>query len=91
MTELLRHPTMLEKLQNEVREIVEGNRGITDSHIIEMHYLKVVIKETLRLHPPLPLLIPRVASKDVTINGYDVSAGTVAIINAWTIGRDNAT
>lgn len=88
MTELLRHPRVLEKLQNEVREIVED---ITNDDITEMHYLKAVIKETLRYHPPLPLLSPRVASKDVTIKGYDISAGTVTMINAWSIGRDTAT
>ncbi|KAH6819495.1 hypothetical protein C2S51_003098 [Perilla frutescens var. frutescens] len=91
MTELLRHPIVLEKLQNEVREIAEDTKNITDNDLVKMHYLKAVIKETLRYHPALPLLVPRVASKDVTIKGYDILAGTVTMINAWTIGRDAAT
>ncbi|KAH6829716.1 cytochrome P450 [Perilla frutescens var. hirtella] len=91
MTELLRHPIVLEKLQNEVREIAEDNTNITDNDLVKMHYLKAVIKETLRYHPPLPLLVPRVASKDVRIKGYDILAGTVTMINVWTIGRDAAT
>ncbi|KAH6772011.1 hypothetical protein C2S51_010415 [Perilla frutescens var. frutescens] len=89
MTELLRHPAVLKTLQNEVREIAKDS-NITDNDVIKMHYLKAVIKETLRYHPPLPLLAPRVASKDLTIKGYDISAGTVAMINVWTIGRDAA-
>nr|WET52767.1 cytochrome P450 71AU227 [Callicarpa americana] len=88
MTELLRHPTVMEKLQNEVREIAKDKQDITDNDFEKMHYLKAVIKEILRYHPPFPLLVPRVASKDVNIKGYDVSAGTVVMINAWAIGRD---
>ncbi|KAH6773431.1 cytochrome P450 [Perilla frutescens var. hirtella] len=89
MTELLRHPTMMEKLQGEVREIIkQEEEEITDDDLEKMHYLKAVVKEALRVHPPLPLLVPRVASKDVQIKGFDISAGTVVMINAWSIGRD---
>ncbi|KAH6772545.1 hypothetical protein C2S51_010949 [Perilla frutescens var. frutescens] len=91
MTELLRHPTVMWKLQGEVRGIIkqeEEDNDITDDEVERMHYLKAVVKEALRLHPPLPLLVPRVASRDVQIRGFDVSAGTVVMINAWAIGRD---
>ncbi|KAL7115393.1 hypothetical protein ACP275_04G181700 [Erythranthe tilingii] len=86
--ELLRHPRVMENLQNEVREIVKGKNDITDEDLEKMHYMKAVIKETLRLHPPSPLLVPRVADKDVKIKGYDVSKGTIVMVNAWAIGRD---
>ncbi|KAI3464158.1 hypothetical protein Pfo_020821 [Paulownia fortunei] len=90
MTELLRHPAVMEKLQNEVREIIKDNQDITNDDLEKMHYLKAVIKETLRYHPPVPLLVPRVAGRDVKIKGYDVSAGTVVMTNALAIGRDPA-
>ncbi|KAH6819974.1 hypothetical protein C2S53_018133 [Perilla frutescens var. hirtella] len=88
MTELLRHPAVMEKLQIEVREIADENGEITDNALERMHYLKAVIKEILRLHPPLPLLVPRVARKDVEIKGYDVLAGTLVVVNVWAISRD---
>lgn len=90
MAELIRHPMIMKKLQLEVREIVKERRDILDSDLENMHYLKAVIKETLRCHTPIPLLVPRIARKDVNILGYDIPAGTMAIINAWTISRDPA-
>ncbi|KAK6122602.1 hypothetical protein DH2020_043659 [Rehmannia glutinosa] len=88
MTELLRHPKVMEKLQNEVREIVKDKHDITNVDIEKMHYLKAVIKETLRYHPPIPLLVPRVARADVNIKGYNVLAGTLVMTNALAISRD---
>ncbi|XP_057804236.1 cytochrome P450 71A8-like [Salvia miltiorrhiza] len=90
MTELLRHPTILEKLQNEVREVMKDKHDITENDIEKMHFLKAVIKETLRFHIPIPLLVPRVAREDVKIMGYDISAGTMVMVNAWAIERDPA-
>ncbi|KAL0341606.1 UNVERIFIED_CONTAM: cytochrome [Sesamum calycinum] len=88
MTELLRHPSVMKKLQTEVREIVKHQQDITDNDLEKMQYLKAVIKETLRFHTPIPLLVPRQARKDVKIMGYDISAGTMVITNAWAISRD---
>lgn len=88
MTELLRHPNVMRKVQNEIRDILGCKPEITDEDLEKMQYLKAVIKETLRLHPPIPLLVPRAASQDVKVNGYDIAAGTMVITNAWAIGRD---
>lgn len=90
MSELLRNPNVMEKLQTEVRgiAIASGRLSIIDEDLDQMHYLKAVIKETLRLHPPIPLLVPRLACQDVTIDGYHVAAGMMVITNAWAIGRD---
>lgn len=90
MTELLRHPEMMESVQNEVRRIVGQKSDITEEDLNDMHYLKAVIKETLRFHPPVPLLVPRQSTQQVKINGYDVSAGTQVYINYWAISRDPA-
>ncbi|XP_049395543.1 cytochrome P450 736A117-like [Solanum stenotomum] len=89
MTELLRHPGAMNKLQNEAREITKAeNETLSEDDLDKMHYLKAVIKETLRLHPPIPLLVPRQARQDVKVMGYDVAAGTMVITNGWAIGRD---
>ncbi|WMV21322.1 hypothetical protein MTR67_014707 [Solanum verrucosum] len=88
MTERLRHPRVMKKLQDEVRELAQGITEITEDDLGNMQYLKAVIKETLRLHPPAPLLIPRESMEDVKLLDYDIPAKTQVIINAWAIGRD---
>ncbi|XP_065860574.1 cytochrome P450 736A117-like [Euphorbia lathyris] len=90
MTELLRHPEVMKKLQNEIREILKNKSEITEDDLDKIPYLKTVIKEALRLHPPLPLLILRVSTQDVKVKGFNISAGTQVFINAYAIGRDPA-
>ncbi|CAL5327334.1 unnamed protein product [Camellia sinensis] len=88
MTQLLRHPKTMKKLQTEIRAIARGKPTVTEDDLDKMDYLKAVIKETLRLHPPVPMPIPREASQEVDVMGYHIAAKTIVIINAWAIGRD---
>ncbi|XP_059654600.1 3-beta-hydroxylase-like [Cornus florida] len=88
MTELLRHPKVMKKLQNEVRGIAKGKDDITEDDLEKMHYLKAVIRESMRLHAPVPFLMPREAIQDVSVMGYDIAAGTQVLINVWAIARD---
>lgn len=88
MTELMRHPQIMKKLQNEVRGIIREKSKVSEDDMEMMTYLKAVIREVLRIHPPLPLLLFRENSEDVKIAGYDIAARTQVIINAWAIQRD---
>ena len=69
-------------------ETANGKSHITESDLDQMHYLNAVTKETLRLYPPVPLLVPRESTEDVIVYGYNIPAKTIVITNAWTIGRD---
>ncbi|XP_074294664.1 cytochrome P450 736A117-like [Silene latifolia] len=91
MTELLRNPRVMAELQKEVRNKAIRKQFITEDDLENMSYLTAVIKETLRLHPPIPLLVPRESTSDLKLNGYDISDKTMIIINAWAIHRDPIT
>ncbi|PIA30307.1 hypothetical protein AQUCO_05600023v1 [Aquilegia coerulea] len=88
MSELIRHPNIMEDVQKEVRDIAGGKLVLSENDTEEMHYLKSVIKETLRLHPPAPLLIPHQSMEKVQIQGYDIPAKTTVMINVFALGRD---
>ncbi|KAF8762350.1 hypothetical protein HU200_009529 [Digitaria exilis] len=91
MAELIRRPAMMKKVQEEIRAAV-GDKAERVHHddLPKLRYLKMVVKETLRLHPAVPLLLPRETLRHVGICGYDVPAKTRVLVNAWAIGRDPA-
>ncbi|KAK9072378.1 hypothetical protein SSX86_008812 [Deinandra increscens subsp. villosa] len=88
MAELLRHPRAMKELQQEALKVGQGRPMIAEDDLEEMPYLQAVLKETLRLHTPLPLLLPRESTQDVKLLGYDIPSGTQVYINAWAIARD---
>ena len=72
MTELMRNPTIMRKVQEEVRTIVGKKSKIETNDIQKMDYMKCIIKESLRLHPPSPLLVPRETMESVNLEGYQI-------------------
>ncbi|KAG6404817.1 hypothetical protein SASPL_132395 [Salvia splendens] len=89
LVELLRHPRVMAKVQAEVRQALKGNRASIEQNdaVHDMKYLKLVIKETLRLHPPAPML-PRACIDEHVIDGYTIPAGSMVMVNIWAMQRD---
>ncbi|KAF9593738.1 hypothetical protein IFM89_024742 [Coptis chinensis] len=88
MTELLRNPGVMRKVQEELDQVVGQNKCIEESKIGDLHYLQAVLKETLRLHPPVPLLVPHRAMEDTKFMSYSIPKDTQILVNVWAIGRD---
>lgn len=85
---LLAHPEAFHKLRAEIDSNVGNERLLNESDLTKLPYLQCVINETLRLYPPVPLLLPHYSLEDCTVGGYDVPKHTILIINAWAIHRD---
>ncbi|PSS34908.1 Cytochrome P450 76A2 like [Actinidia chinensis var. chinensis] len=88
MAELLRMPYSMRKVKDEIDQVVGPNRKVEEGDIDALPYLQAVTKETLRLHPVIPLLLPRNSLQDSNYMGYHIPKNTQVFVNAWAIGRD---
>ncbi|XP_058109577.1 cytochrome P450 84A1-like [Magnolia sinica] len=87
LAELMKHPNELRKVQDELTTVVGLDRKVHESDLHKLAYLKCTVKETLRLHPPVPLLLHE-TTMDCKLFGYSIPARTRVIINTWALGRD---
>ncbi|KAM7257909.1 hypothetical protein ACFE04_013650 [Oxalis oulophora] len=88
MSELLRLPRVMARLQQELDSVVGKNRLVEEKDLVNLSYLDLIIKENFRLHPIAPLLIPHESMEDATINGYHIPNKSRIIVNLYAIGHD---
>ena len=88
MAELIRNPKTMAKARRELQEVLGKDGIVQESDISKLPYLQSIVKETLRLHPPAPLLLPHKPQADVEICGFTVPKNSQVLVNAWAIGRD---
>ncbi|KAK9080240.1 hypothetical protein SSX86_001916 [Deinandra increscens subsp. villosa] len=88
MTLLLNNPHVLIKAQTEIDSVVGCDRLVNETDISKLPYLQCIIKETLRMHPVAPLLLPHESSKDCVVGGYHIPKGTMLFVNVWAIQND---
>ncbi|CAN1258632.1 Cytochrome P450 76C4 [Linum perenne] len=88
MVELLRNPKTFAKAREELNQTIGKDNHLQESDILRLPYLQAILKETFRLHPAIPLLLPRKAGADVEVCGFTVPKGAQIMVNAWAIGRD---
>ncbi|XP_071742250.1 cytochrome P450 76T24-like [Rutidosis leptorrhynchoides] len=86
MAELIRNKEKLQKARSEVTKIMD-NKNIQETDISRLPYLQAIIKETLRLHPPGPFLIPHFSIQEVEVQGFIVPKNTEIICNVWAMGQ----
>ena len=74
---------IMKKAQEEVRRVVGKKSKVDETDITQMQYLQCIMKETLRLHTPIPLLGPRQTSTSVKLEGYDIPPKMTVYVNIW--------
>ncbi|URE18780.1 Cytochrome P450 [Musa troglodytarum] len=90
MSLLLNHPEALKMVHDEIETHVGHQRLVIDSDLPQLRYLNNVIRETLRLLPPGPLLVPRESTMDCSAGGFHVPRGAMLMVNAYKMHRDPA-
>lgn len=82
------HQQYQRRLIGEVKDIA-GNGSILPADVCDrLPFLDAVIKETLRLYAPIPASQPRSSSRDTTIDGYHIPAGTIVSCQAFSLHRN---
>jgi len=90
ISELLKKPEVIAKATEELDRVIGRGRWVTEKDMPSLPYVDAIVKETMRLHPVAPLLVPRLAREDTTVAGYDIPTGTRVLVSVWSIGRDPA-
>ncbi|KAL4581140.1 hypothetical protein LXL04_017349 [Taraxacum kok-saghyz] len=85
---LLNNPNALKKAQDEIDEHVGRVRLVEESDLKNLVYLDAIIKETLRLYPATPLLVPRESMEDCIVGDYNIPKGTRLLVNLYKMHRD---
>ncbi|KAL5753662.1 hypothetical protein ACOSP7_021882 [Xanthoceras sorbifolium] len=71
ISELMRHPRVMKKVQTELENVVGKDRMVEESDLENLEYLDMVIKESLRLHPVAPLL-QHESMEDCIVNKFHI-------------------
>ncbi|CAI0403671.1 unnamed protein product [Linum tenue] len=88
MSELIANPKTLTACRQELDDKFPKGHTVKESDLAQLPYLRACVKETLRLHPPAPLLLPRRAAKDCHVMGYTVPKDAQVLVNVWAVARD---
>lgn len=88
MTYLIKNPRVMIKLQKEFEMVVGDNHIVEEACLSKLDYLHMVVKESFRLHPVVPLSVPHESTEDIVIDGYFIPKKSRIMINNWALGRD---
>lgn len=88
LAEVVNHPAVQRKVRDEIKAVVGDDEPITESTIHSLPYLQAVVKETLRLHSPIPLLVPHMNLEEAKLGGYTIPKGSKVVVNAWWLANN---
>ena len=74
------------RAQDELEEVLGKDGLIQEVDISKFPFLQAIVKETLRLHPPAPFLVPHKAETEVEMCGFTVPKNAQILVNVWAMG-----
>ncbi|RDY12500.1 Cytochrome P450 89A9, partial [Mucuna pruriens] len=87
MANLVKYPHVQERVVEEIEEVV-GDREVKEEDLKKLSYLKAVILEGLRRHPPTHFVVPHAVTEDVVLNGYLIPKNGTVIFMVAEMGWD---
>ncbi|KAK4797592.1 hypothetical protein SAY86_029918 [Trapa natans] len=87
IAEVVNHPTVQHKIREEIRSVLKGE-PVTESNLHLLPYLQATVKETLRLHSPIPLLVPHMNLQEQKLGGYTIPKESKVVVNAWWLANN---
>lgn len=88
ISQILKKPEIFQKATEELDRVIGKDRWVQEKDMPNLPYIEAIAKETMRLHPVAPMLVPRRARENCKIGDYDITEGSRVLVNVWTIGRD---
>ncbi|KAK7847805.1 cytochrome p450 76c4, partial [Quercus suber] len=88
MAELLHNPEKIAKARDELEKVLGKDGLVQELDISKFPFLQAIVKETFRLHPPAPFLVPHKVETFVEMCGFTVPKNAQIIVNVWAMGRD---
>lgn len=87
IAELVNNPKVQTKIRDEISKVLKGE-SVTESNLNQLPYLEATIKETLRLHTPIPLLVPHMNLEEAKLGGYKIPRESKVVVNAWWLANN---
>ncbi|XP_055821446.1 probable (S)-N-methylcoclaurine 3'-hydroxylase isozyme 2 [Solanum dulcamara] len=88
MAELIKNVESMKKVQDELEIELSESDYPKESLLLQLSYVQACVKETLRLHPPAPLLLPHSAIETCQVMSYTIPKDAQILVNVWAISRD---
>ncbi|XP_050368413.1 cytochrome P450 89A2-like [Argentina anserina] len=89
MANVVKHPHIQEKIVLEIKEVVGEVEEVKEDDLHKMKFLKAVVLEGLRRHPPGHFLLPHSVTEDVILDGrYAIPKDCTVNFSLAEMGRD---
>ncbi|KAI5055574.1 hypothetical protein GOP47_0029095 [Adiantum capillus-veneris] len=91
LAELVNNPDIQKRVRDELNSVLGHGVPLTEPDIPKLPYLNAVVKEAMRLHMAIPLLVPHMNLHQARLGGYDIPAESKILVNAWYLANNPET